>query len=216
MRIDRRELGRHYASLTDEALLSMNPEELTETARTIYDEEVARRGLKEEIAAVEAIDTSPRNLTGINDLLDGEHVEPEWLENAVCICSYVISHGSDSVERASLAQTVLQKAGIPSHLVKGKETPDDDSAPERDIVNVMTPVGSSLHAISILDRDLFNEEHEAEWRHHLKAFSDKDLLALDPELCCAGILDRAARMKRACAEEISRRGLEDSELQNQS
>jgi hypothetical protein len=216
MRIDHRELGRHYASLTDEDLLSMNREELTVTARTLYDDEVARRGLEEKIAAVEAIDKSPWNLTGINDLLDGEHVEPEWLENAACVCSYVISHGSDSVEKASLAQTVLQRAGIPSHLVKCKETPDDDSAPERDIVNVMAPMGLSLHAISILDRDLFNEEHEAEWRHHLKAFSDEDLLALDPELCCAGILDRTARMKRACAEEIARRVLEDSELQNHS
>jgi hypothetical protein len=42
---------------------------------------------------------------------------------------------------------------------------------------------------------------------HLKEISDDDLLALDPAVFTAGLLDRAARMKRVHASEMARRGL---------
>ena len=111
------------------------------------------------------------------------------------------------MERASLAQTVLQKAGIQSHLILVREASDDDSGSERARVNIMVPIGLTLHASSILDRDLFNEEHEAEWQTQLTVYSDKDLLALDPDIFCAGPLDRAARMKKVYAEEMAKRRL---------
>ncbi len=111
------------------------------------------------------------------------------------------------MERASLAQTVLQKAGIQSHLEPVRETSAHGSGPERTSINVMVPIGLTLHASSILERDLFNEEHETEWQTQLNAYSDKDLLALDPEIFCAGPLDRAARMKKVYAEEMAKRKL---------
>jgi hypothetical protein len=207
MRIDRRELGRHYSSLTDEELLSMRRDELTSTAQGIYDLEIARRGLGEKPADEEEIERSVKSLEGVSELLDGDCPEPEWLDNAVCVCSFDISPGSNSMERASLAKTVLQSAGIQSHLTPVRETSADGSDSERTIINVMVPIGLTLHASSILERDLFNEEHETEWQTQLNAYSDKDLLALDPDIFCAGPLDRAARMKKVYAEEMAKRKL---------
>jgi hypothetical protein len=207
MRIDGQELGQHYSSLTDEELLSMRRDDLTRTAQAIYDLEIAHRGLGETPEDEEEIEKSDKDLEGVNELLDSEYPEPEWLDNAVCVCSFDILPGNNSMERASLSQTVLQKAGIQSHLTLVRETSDDGSGSERTIVNVMVPIGLALHASSILERDLFNEEHETEWQTQLNVYSDKDLLALDPDIFCAGSLDRAARMKKVYAKEMAKRKL---------
>ena len=207
MRIDRWELGRHYSSMTDEELLSMRRDELTSTAQVIYDLEIARRGLGEKPADEEEIEKSVTGLEGVSELLDSDCPEPEWLDNAVCVCSFDILPGNNSMERASLAKTVLHSAGIQSHLTHVRETSEDGSGPERTTVNVMVPIGLALHATSILERDLFNEEHETEWQTQLNAYSDKDLLALEPDILCAGPLDRAARMKKVYAEEMAKRKL---------
>jgi hypothetical protein len=207
MRIDRRELGQYYSTLTDEELLSMRRDDLTSTAQVLYDEEIAYRKLGEKLADEEEIEKSDKGLEGVSELLDGECPEPEWLDDAVCVCSFDISPGSNSMERASLAQTALQSAGIQSHLALVRETSDDGSGSERTSVNVMVPIGLTLHASSILERDLFNEAHETEWQTQLNVYSDKDLLALDPDIFCAGTLDRAARMKKVYAKEIAKRKL---------
>jgi len=207
MRIDRRELGRHYSSLTDEELLSMRRDDLTSTAQVIYDLEIARRELGEKLADEEEIEKTDKGLEGVNELLDSEYPEPEWLDSALCVCYFDISPGNNSMERASLAQSVLHNAGIQSHLALVRETPPDGSGPERTSANVMVPIGLTLHASSILERDLFNEEHETEWQTQLNAYSDKDLLALDPDIFCAGPLDRAARMKKVYASEMAKRKL---------
>lgn len=207
MRIDRSELGRHYASLADEELLSIKRDDLTETALVIYDEEIAHRRLGQLLAAEEEIEENVQNLKGTNELLDTEHPEPEWLEDAVSACSFAISPGDSSVERASLAKAVLQTAGIPSHLTRIQEAAEGDGASAREIVNVMVPTRLVLHANSVLDRDLFNEEHETSWRSQLRDLSDSDLLTLDPKIFCAGVLDLAARMKKVYAEEMAKRKL---------
>ena len=207
MRMDRRELGRHYSSLTDEELLSMRRDELTSTAQVIYDLEIARRGLGEKLVDEEEVEKSDKGFEGVSELLDNEYPEPEWLDNAVCVCYLDILPGNNAMEKASLAQTVLHHAGIESYLTRVRETSDDGGVSERTNVNVMVPIGLTLHASSILERDLFNEEHETEWQTQLSAYSDKDLLALDPDIFCAGPLDRAARMKKIYAEEMAKRKL---------
>ena len=45
MPVDRDYLREHYASLSDEALLEINREELVKTAQECYDDEVGQRGL---------------------------------------------------------------------------------------------------------------------------------------------------------------------------
>jgi hypothetical protein len=69
----------------------------------------------------------------------------------------------------------------------------------------MVPGTLSLKAISILDRDLFNEEMEESWRAHFDELSDKELRVLHPDDLCAGRLDRAARLKRVYEEALAKR-----------
>jgi hypothetical protein len=64
-----------------------------------------------------------------------------------------------------------------------------------------------MNTASFLERDIFSEEYDIEWRAHLAILSDRDLLTLDPEIFCAGLLARLARIKKAYAEEMARRKL---------
>ena len=115
--------------------------------------------------------------------------------------------GYDAAERASKAQTTLKAAGIPSHLRVTRELDARGEPNNFDTLEVLVPVGLMLHAASILDRDCFNDYVESDWRDQLKILSDKDLLALDPEIFCAGMLDRVTRMKKVYAEEMAKRKL---------
>ncbi len=195
MQIDRRELGRHYASFSDEELLSLDRDELTETAQTIYDLEIKRRGLSEKPLDPD----EPEVFAGSTD-----DPAPDWLQDSVLVCSFAASHGDAAVEKAARAQAVLQAAGIPSQIeVMRAESGDESSAGKE--LNVMVPLALALHATSVLDRDLLNEEYEAEWRTHLKMLSEKDLSLLNPEIFCAGLQDRLTRIKKAYTEEIAAR-----------
>lgn len=208
MRIDARDVRRHYESLSDGEILALNRDELTDVAQSVYDEELVRRGLADaeppetsefaddELAA-EAQDDS-----GTDD--DGQ---PDWLEDAACACSFSVYPGSPAADRGAQARSTLRAAGIPCHITLTREEPADDNTEARQVINVMVPGALALHATSILDRDLFNDEFEADWRAHLEALANEDLLSLDPRIFCAGFLDRVARMKRAYADEMAARKL---------
>ena len=56
----------------------------------------------------------------------------------------------------------------------------------------MVPAGLELTATSVLDQHLFNDELESGWRANLEALTDEELRDLDPDLLCAGLLDRVA------------------------
>lgn len=211
MRIDVRDLRRHYESLPDGELLALHREELTEIAQPVYDEEIARRGLKrgrmvespddyedsaEPIAASDEFDAEL-------DLQDGP--EPDWLEDAACACSFGMQQRNTNSPKAAHARAVLRTAGIPSHIILSQDGPGDDNTPVQNLLMVMVPGALALHATSILDRDVFNEEHEEDWRTHLEALSDDEFRALDPKIFCAGLLDRVARMKRVYEGELARR-----------
>jgi len=207
MRIDLGDLRRHYASLPDGELLALNREDLTDAGQTVYDEEMARRGLiagsepEEEEFEGEETEAAEEDF---EELPDDDTEAPAWLEDGAAACSFVAYPGSSAADRASQSRHVLRAAGIPCYLTVTQEQSDEQS---RDVFHVMVPGAFALHATSILDRDLFNEEHESEWRGHFEALSDEDLQALDPKIFTAGLLDRVARMKRVYAEEMSARKL---------
>lgn len=54
MKVTAEDFRRRYADLSDEGLLAIDPNDLTDVARKVYDEELARRGLAEEARAPEA------------------------------------------------------------------------------------------------------------------------------------------------------------------
>jgi len=72
-------------------------------------------------------------------------------------------------------------------------------------VGVMVPGALTLIAASVLDRDLFNAELEADWRTHFEALTDAQLGEVNPDLICAGLADRIARLKQAYSDEVARR-----------
>lgn len=210
MRIDPAEIQKRFAAMDDDALLDVDRDELSEMAQGIFDEEIARRGLGEG----EDADGIPELEVSYGE--DGEPVDvdgeegveaPEWMEDAVCVCTFETTPGSTAVGDVVKARAVLLAAEIPCTMAVNELPPAREGHPPRKEVALFVPGPVHLHAVSILDRDLFNETHEEEWQRHFEAISDEDLLALRPEVFTAGLLDRVARMKRVYAGEVARRDL---------
>jgi hypothetical protein len=185
LKIDPEEIRRHYASLTDEALLDLNPNELSEAARSIYDEALAQR-----YADPERQD--PLGLAG--------DAAPDWLEDAACAISFPTYPGSQYASDAAEICEALGAAGIPCHITARKQ--DGDGFYE---YCVMVPGALNLLAVSVLDKEVLNARVEAEWRTHFQVLSDEDLSALSPETICAGFQDRIERLTRAYNDEVARR-----------
>jgi hypothetical protein len=200
MRIDPRDLQRQYESMSDEELLSLNREDLMPAAQAVYDGEIARRGLNEEWQEDVEEDEEVEGVA-VQEWADGE--EPDWLETAATMCSFEDRPGAGASTKAEEASVVLRTAGIPSFVT----ITEDESGKEPTLFSVMVPNELSMHGMSILDRDIFNEQYELGWHTHVDALSDEDLLALDPKIFLAGILDRADRARRVYDEEVTRRGL---------
>jgi hypothetical protein len=189
LKIDTDYLRRHYAELSDEALHEIDRGELVDAAQRCYDEELARR------SSAPAPSAAPATPDFVEDE-DG----PDWLEGAACVCTYANTPGSDSQVDAAEARDAIEAAGIPCHIAleaTGEE--------RRSEYRVLVPASRTLEAMSILDRDVFNARLEAEWTAHLAGLSDSDLRALSPDLMCAGLLDRAERLKKAYEDELARR-----------
>jgi len=210
MRIDPADIKKRFAAMDDEALLDVDRDELSEMAQGIFDEEIARRGLGEG----EDADGIPELEVSYGE--DGEPVdvdgeegveEPEWMEDAVCVCTFETTPGSTAVGDVVKARAVLLAAEIPCTMAVTELPPAREGQPPRKEVALFVPGPVHLHAVSVLDRDLFNATHEEEWQRHFEAISDADLLALRPEVFTAGLLDRVARMKRVYAGEVARRDL---------
>jgi hypothetical protein len=212
MQIGRRELGEHFASLNDEELLDLKREELTETAQGIYDKEIAHRELDRKLSVKTEIEKTETSFSEPNQLREDEIVDPDWHQDGVLVCSFVDTPGSNAAEKVSNAQKALQAAGIPSHLKAKRELAASGKPDPFDTLEILAPVRYAMHAASILNRDLFNDEFETYWRDHLIILSNEDLLALDPDIFCAGLLDQLARMKKAYAEEMKKRNLKARSL----
>jgi hypothetical protein len=85
------DLRRHYASLTDDALTAVERDELVETAKKIYDEEIARRGLagRTDDEGREDAEDKPNAFIPIgNESYDEGSEEPAWLPDAACACAF--------------------------------------------------------------------------------------------------------------------------------
>jgi len=230
VRIDSEDLRRHYAELADEELAAVDPDDLTEAARAVYDAEVARRGLpsRHEAEETERGDDSSQSINQIEEIgnaiaeYDDTGPPPDWLEDALCACSFVTG-----LPMAVKARAILRHAGIPFYITMDQ---DEDDAPEVPLapqysrhvmapsalpqtamIRVMVPGTLVLPATSILDLEIFNAEKEAEWRNHFEELSDEELRALDPEIFCAGLLDLVARLRRAYEDEAARRELRSRE-----
>ena len=203
MRINREDFRRHYAMLSDEALFALDRAELIETAQACYDEEVARRKAARQEPQEHAM---PDNQVEFDDEFDlDSEQEPDWLDEAACACSFTVSAGAEFTPDLAKARAILRAAEIPCYVTLEQVENPPAAARVRSEYCVMVPGALNLHAAAVLDRDLFNADQEDNWRAQLASLSDEDLQKLNPDVFCAGLLDRAARLKKAYEEEVARR-----------
>lgn len=211
MKIDPVYLQRHYSSLSDDALLALDREDLVEAARQIYDAELVGRGLdsEEPLSAMpedfgEAGTTDDADLSA--EISEDSTAAPDWLEEAAEVWSCVVHPGRGPAPEAADARHVLLEAGIPCHLELQEINPGEAAQQEsRHQWRIMVPGNLTLRATSELDRQIFNEDFEAEWKSHLEAFSDNELRAMHPQVAFGGLFDRIERVTRAYNEELARR-----------
>jgi hypothetical protein len=191
MPADTEYLRRHYASLSDQALLDIDRTELVESAQKCYDEELVQRKLAPQRGRVE-------DATSLEK-------KPAWADEANEVFSQVGYPGAVPAPEIANAREALEAAGIPCYLdLSDQEEEPRDPRPMK-IWRLMVPGNLNQHATSILERDIFNTEFEAEWRTHLEMLSDEELRAMDPKLAFCGLFDRAERVTRAFDEELARR-----------
>jgi hypothetical protein len=134
MKLDPAELRKQYESLSDDALLAMNREDLVDLARQVYDEEVESRGLGSP-AAVESESGKPPETES------GE----EMVEAAVY----------DSRSEARLAKSFLLSAEIPCELENEFAL---DDAPLR----LLVPASLLDQALDVLSAEISEEELAAQ------------------------------------------------------
>ena len=204
MQINLDDLREHYQSLTDDELIEIERSDLTEAAQRCYDEEVARRGLHngEEPAPQPELEEEPEPLD--------TDADPDWLQDAAIACSYTSVPGGTAATDADHARDVLQEAGIPCQISVTESDPNNVDGPRFPEFRVMVPGALNLKATSVLDKEIFNEGLETEWRSHFEALTDAQLRALTPDVICAGLADRVARLKRAYNDELARRARRSS------
>ncbi len=190
---DADDLRRHYASLSDEALLDLDPDDLTEVARLCHGEELTRRRLTRYDTA------APGG--------DGSAGAPEWLEDAACVCAFDSGPGQQPTEQLQQAESILASAAIPYFVNATQVDPVSGSPQPRYRYEVMVPGALHLRAVSLLDQRLFNPELAAEWATHFEMLTDDELSALDLDDLTAGLLDRVERLTKAYEAERAKRGL---------
>jgi hypothetical protein len=191
LQIDLESLRRHYASLSDEALLALDRAELVEAAQTCYDEELAQR-----------------DLAAGGDSDDDAGDKPDWLEEAGCACTFTSQPGNPSAPEAEDAREVLEAAGIPCYVTCRKADPPSAPPPQpRYEYRLMVPGNLNMQAASVLDKNIFNAEVEAEWKMYFESLSDEELLAADTEELFGGLRDRIERAAKAHREALNARGM---------
>jgi hypothetical protein len=126
---------RHYAILSDDALLEIDTGELVPVARACHAEELAQRGLAH---------GSLSGGDGAGASSEPDSVKPEE-DELVCIVEY------DYHDEADLARGLLEAAEIPASLES-----------EPGVVRLMVPSSLSAHALEMLASPLSDEELAAQ------------------------------------------------------
>jgi len=200
MKLDTEFLRQHYAAMSDEELQSIDRGDLVGAAQEIFDEEVGKREAQEMPASQDVV----LNEQAVELEIE---VEEDWLEHAAeAYSSYARRGTTDPSEGSVDARDVLEAAGIPCQLELFEEPGEEEQTQFR--WRVLVP-GKLVHrAMSVLDRDIFNADFEAELKTHMEMLSDEELRVMEPRYAFCGLYDRLERIGRAYDEELARRGLE--------
>jgi hypothetical protein len=139
--IDIEDFRQHFEVLSDATLLSTNRDDLVEAAQTVYDQEIARRGLDKPAVADHAEHASEAD--------DAAPVEAEQTTEAlVSVGSFTI------IDEARLARGLLHDAGIPCGLATDKAA--------LGILELMVPASHMEAALEVLGGEISEEELAAQ------------------------------------------------------
>ncbi|MGA2434182.1 MAG: hypothetical protein ABSG25_02740 [Bryobacteraceae bacterium] len=220
MPVDPKYLRQHYAELSDEALLEIDPSELVDVARQCFDDEIKERKLPSHQAVPRADErpATPRP-PDPGDANDGNEAvgeelpgfsedEPDWIEDATAVYSQADLPGQAPATALADARQVLDAAGIPTYVELAEMPEETSTAPKPTHVwQLMVPGELNMHATSVLQRDISNAEFEAVWKTYLENLSDKELRTADPREVLCGLFDRVERVTKAYDKEFVRRRL---------
>jgi hypothetical protein len=134
MKLDPAELRKQYASLSDDALLAMQRQDLVELAQQVYDAEVASRGLASPAA------TEPE---------ESKSSEKEPGEEMVEVSTYT------SRNEARLAKSFLVSADIPCELENEFAIPETE-------LRLLVPANLLDQALEVLGAEISDEELAAQ------------------------------------------------------
>jgi hypothetical protein len=202
MKVDPKYLREHYASLSDEALEEIDRDDLVEVAQKIYDDELARRRAEKRADMSYAADEEIESPAEAGDTAS-------WLPDSSVVFSDLVWPGRPQGPYAANARDALKAAHIPCVLDLFEVDPPEVShsaAPTHEW-RLMVPGELNLQATSVLERDVFNEDFEAQWRTHLEGLSDQQVRAMNPRDVFCGLFDKVERVTRAYREELERREL---------
>jgi hypothetical protein len=133
MKLDAAELRKQYASLSDDALLAVNRQDLVEVAQQIYDQEVESRGLGSAPAAAGESESTPK----------------ETSEEMVEVATYT-SRGE-----ARMAKSFLLSADIPCELENEFSLQDVE-------LRLLVPASLLDQALDVLSAEISDEELAAQ------------------------------------------------------
>jgi hypothetical protein len=192
MPIDADQLRQRYESLSEDELIDLDRNLLTEIAQKCYDQEIKRRGISLPIAGPE--ENGPKSAVKKND-------------ETFVACSFTDLYrwpDHPASRSAEEARNALEAAGIPCRIDPVRVQPEPDLSPYNEY-RVVIPDACMLRAMSVLDKQVFNPRQEADWKTHLQSLSDDQLAQLNVDDICAGLVDRAARLRKAYVDEQRRR-----------
>lgn len=195
MQIDTKALRKHYSSLSDEGLLAINRADLTDVAQNCYDAEINNRKLTKQRRPIEV--DAPEEETE-TEYIDADEDALDWLAESAEVFSWTAA-GTPPATEMDHTREVIKAAGIPC-LLQLVEEPE-----EKPRWRIVVPGSLSLHAMSILDRDILNDQFEVEWRTHLETLSDSQVRLMTPQTVFCGLFDRVERAVRVYEEEVARR-----------
>ena len=198
MSLDPKFLRQHYAALSDQALLEIKRDDLVDVARQCYDEELRQRRFPP------AVTLSPSAIAFASPPPVAPQ-EPDWQTEAVEVYGVTAKAGTSEGPYVAEARQALEAAGIPCRL-QVQDEPEHVRPPARQW-RLLVPGTFNQRAASILDRDIFNSEFEAEWKTLLETFPDEKVLEMNPRDVFCGLVDRLERVTRVYKAEMARRGL---------
>jgi hypothetical protein len=196
MDVDADDFRQHYGALSDQALLRLNPDDLTDVARQCYQVELRHRGLKRAVPPrlVEPEPNQPQPVS-LGPRYSADNLP--WEDSAVSAADY------EYAEDAERARDVLERAGIPCALVGQKQ--DASLGYKRRYrgkwIELLVPRSYLDAAQSRLRAEIDEPAAEEDYANHFVEFSDDELLDVDIQ----ALPESGRKWYRA---ELEQRGLE--------